>query len=171
MADSAPVTPAQPGPAVVVLPAEIDVANVRQLRQELSSALATGVAVVVADMTATTFCDSMGIRTLFMAHQQARAGSAELRLAIASASVLRVMAVTGADRVLQIYPCLDAALAARPRGNDQEDLGYGLAKPPALPQPSGLSPDPPSGRIGPGLTPGHPSDRRQECTDEDHRQD
>jgi hypothetical protein len=42
------------------------------------------------------------------------AANAELRLAIPSASVLRVMAITGMGRVLRIYPSLDAALAARP---------------------------------------------------------
>jgi anti-sigma B factor antagonist len=114
MADPVPVTPAQAGPAVVVLPVEIDMANAHQVRQELYSALATGVAVVVADMTATTFCDSMGCRTLVMADKQARAGNAELRLAIPSASVLRIMAITGMDRMLRIYPSLDVALAARP---------------------------------------------------------
>jgi anti-sigma B factor antagonist len=114
MADPVRVLPAEAGPVVVVLPAEIDVANASQVRQQLYSALATGVAVVVADMTATTFCDSMGIRTLFMAHRQARAGNAELRLAIRSAGVLRVVGITCLDRVLRIYPSVVAALAARP---------------------------------------------------------
>jgi anti-sigma B factor antagonist len=119
MTDSESVTPAQAGPAVVALPVEIDLANARQVRQQLYSALATGVAVVVADMTATTFCDSMGCRSLVMAHKQARAGNAELRLAIPSASVLRVMAITCVDRVVRIYPSLDAALAGRPMGKDR----------------------------------------------------
>ena len=99
---------------MVALPAEIDIANAHQVRQELYCALATGVAVVVADMTATTFCDSMGFRALVMADKQARAGNAELRLAIPSASMLRVMSITGMDRMLRIYPSLDAAVAARP---------------------------------------------------------
>ena len=86
------------------------------MRQQLYSALASGVAIVVADMTATTFCDSVGCRALVTAHQRARSGHAELPLAIPSASVLRVMAVTCLDRVLRIYPSLDAALAARPTG-------------------------------------------------------
>ncbi len=67
MADPVPVTPAA-GPVVVTLPAEIDMANSGQVRRELYAALATGVAVVVAGMTATTFCDTMGFRALVMAH-------------------------------------------------------------------------------------------------------
>jgi len=90
--------------------------DARQVRQHLYSALATGAAVVVADMTATMFCDSMGCRALVMAHQHARAGHAELRLAIPSVTVLRVMALMRMDSVLRIYPSLNAALAGDPPG-------------------------------------------------------
>ena len=116
MADPISVPPAQASTMVVALPAEIDKDNARQVRQQLYSALATGAAVVVADMTATMFCDSMGCRALVMAHQHARAGHAELRLAIPSVTVLRVMALMRMDSVLRIYPSLNAALAGDPPG-------------------------------------------------------
>jgi anti-sigma B factor antagonist len=116
MAEPIPVPPAEAGPVVVALPAEIDVANARQVRQELNSALDSEAAVVVADMPATTFCDTMGCRALIMAHRRARAGNAELRVAVPSASVLRVMAILGMDKVLRIYPSRAAALAARRTG-------------------------------------------------------
>jgi anti-sigma B factor antagonist len=118
MADPVIVTPDHSQLAVVALPAEIDVANYRQVRRELYSALATGVAVVVADMTATTCCDSMGFRTLVLAHERATAISTELRLVVTSAHVLQVMAILGLDTMLRIYPSPYAALTARPRGND-----------------------------------------------------
>jgi STAS domain len=58
-------------PAVVVaLPAEIDVANAGQLGQQLGSAFAPSVTTVIADMTATTFCDSSGIKMLLQARKQ-----------------------------------------------------------------------------------------------------
>jgi anti-sigma B factor antagonist len=114
MADPVPVPAAEAGPVVITLPAEIDAANGSEVREQLYSALATGVAVVVADMTVTTFCDTLGVRALVMAHQQAKAGNVELRLAIPSASVMSAMTVMGLDGVLGIYPSLDAALAGRP---------------------------------------------------------
>jgi hypothetical protein len=46
-----------------------------------------------------------------LAHQQAAARHAELRLVITSAEVLRVMAITQLDTVLRIYPSLAAAQA------------------------------------------------------------
>jgi anti-sigma B factor antagonist len=111
MADTEPVTPAHPQPVVVALPGEIDVANACRVSQRLCVALAAGAPVVVADMTATRFCDSMGLRALVLAHKQASASSAELRVAVASANVLRVMAITQLDTVLRIFPSAEEALA------------------------------------------------------------
>jgi anti-sigma B factor antagonist len=114
MADIEPVTPAHATPVIITLPAEIDMANARGVSQQLGSALASG-AMVVADMTATRFCDSTGLRALVLAHKQAAAHHTELRLVITSAGVLRVMAITKLDTVLRIYPSLDAAQeTARP---------------------------------------------------------
>ena len=109
MADIEPVTPAHATPVIITLPAEIDMANDRGVSQQLGSALASGAKVVVADMRATTFCGSTGLRALALAHKQAAAHQTELRLVITSANVLHVMAITKLDTVLRIYPSLDAA--------------------------------------------------------------
>jgi anti-anti-sigma regulatory factor len=77
LADSEPVTPAQVTPVIVTLPAEIDMANECGVAAQLGCALASGAPVVVADMTGTRFCDSMG-RALALAHRQAAARHAEL---------------------------------------------------------------------------------------------
>jgi anti-sigma B factor antagonist len=100
-------------PAVVVaLPAEIDMANADQTGQQLRAALAPGVATVIADMTATRFCDSSGISMLVQAHGQAAANGTELRLVVASTAVLHTLTLTGLDQLLPIYPSLSQALAA-----------------------------------------------------------
>ena len=112
MADAKPVIPARP--VVITLPAEIDMGNAGQIGAQLGSALAPGVTTVVADMTATTFCDSSGIRLLVLAHQQATSINAELWVVIPSARVRRALAITNVDTVLRIYPSLAAALAPQP---------------------------------------------------------
>jgi len=99
--------------AVVKLPAEIDMTNADSVVADLEGAFASQVTIVVADMTATTFCDSRGIRALVLAHKHAAAFGAELRLAVPSASVLRVMGLLGADAVLAIYPSLQEALGVQ----------------------------------------------------------
>ena len=95
---------------VVTLPAEIDLDNAGQIGRQLDAALAPGVATVVADMTATRFCDTSGIRMLVLAHKGAAARHAELRVVIPSADILRVLAIVKVDTVLRIYPSLKDAL-------------------------------------------------------------
>jgi anti-sigma B factor antagonist len=111
MADPEPVTPAHPQPVVVTLPGEIDMTNAGQVRRQLCAALGAGAPVVVADMTATRFCGSEGLRALVLAHKRATASSAELRVAVTSARILHVMAITKLDTVLHIYPSAEEALA------------------------------------------------------------
>jgi anti-sigma B factor antagonist len=100
-----------PGALVVVkLPVEIDVTNAEDVGDDLCAAFQRGVRVVVADMTMTKFCDSSGVRNLVMASRHAAAGHDELRIAVPSAAVLRVLTVLGADRVLHLYPTLAEAV-------------------------------------------------------------
>ena len=103
---------AEAKPAVVVLPAEIDVTNSELAFGLLAAALTPGVPLVIADLTATSFCDTSGVRALVQAHQQAGLSGAQLRLAIApGGSVRRVLELTGLGRVLNVYPGLDEAIA------------------------------------------------------------
>jgi anti-anti-sigma factor len=105
--------------AVVRLPAEIDMTNADQVEADLLAAVAPEVTTVVADMTATAFCDVRGVRGLVQAQKRAAASGAELRLAVPSATVSRVMTILGADAVLAIYPGLEQALADGTRSAEQ----------------------------------------------------
>jgi anti-sigma B factor antagonist len=97
-------------PEIVALPEEIDITNAASCGDGLRAAIRPGVAVVIADMTRTAFCDSQGMRQLVLAHDRAMEAGAELRLAIESPAVLRALKITGLDQLLQIYPGMQAAL-------------------------------------------------------------
>jgi anti-anti-sigma factor len=99
--------------AVVTLPAEVDISTADQLRDELLAVIDEGVAVLVVDMSATTFCDSAALSALIIAHKRAAAAAAELRLVAVTAGVLRVMKLTGVDRLISTYATLAAAQAGR----------------------------------------------------------
>ena len=58
------------GPAVVVLPDEIDFLNADSVGERLAAALVPGVAVVIADLTVTVFCDCAGVRSLLLRRPQ-----------------------------------------------------------------------------------------------------
>jgi anti-sigma B factor antagonist len=97
-------------PEIVTLPDEIDVTNAQSIGDELHAAFGPGVAIVIADMTQTAFLDSSGVRYLLLASEHAANANAELRLVTESAAVLRVLQITGVDRLLKTYPTLQAAL-------------------------------------------------------------
>jgi anti-anti-sigma factor len=106
--------PQQLPAAVIALPAEIDMANADRVGQQLGAAFTSGVRTVIADMTATRFCDSSGINMLVRAYQQAAAHGTELRLVVPSTAVLRTLTLLGLDDLLPIYPSLSQGLAAAP---------------------------------------------------------
>ena len=108
-------------PVIVPLPAEIDMANAEDVGEQLCAAFAPGVTVVIADLGSTVFCNTSGARQLVLAHKRAVACNCELRVVISSAGLLRVLAILGLDRVLEIYPDLAAALAT---GSVPDGQGY-----------------------------------------------
>lgn len=101
------------GPVVVVvLPDEIDFVNADSVGERLAAAIVPGVAVVIADLTVTVFCDCAGVRSLLLAGRRASAVNAELRLVVCARAVLRILELLGADQVLPVYPDLGMAQAA-----------------------------------------------------------
>jgi anti-anti-sigma factor len=98
-------------PVVVVLPAEIDVTNSEQVYDQLVAVLAPGVGTVIADMTATAFCDSSGVHAIMHAYETAAAHDVGLRLAVSpNTSVRRVLQLIGVGRLVPVYASLQEAL-------------------------------------------------------------
>jgi hypothetical protein len=50
------------GPVIVTLPTEVDLINQDWAYDQLCAALASGADIVIADFTATTFCDCSSMR-------------------------------------------------------------------------------------------------------------
>ncbi|HEY2489696.1 MAG TPA: STAS domain-containing protein [Streptosporangiaceae bacterium] len=96
---------------VITLPAEIDMTNSPRLREALLAVISRQPAAVVADMTATTFCDSSGMHAIVTAYRQAVAADADLRLVISHPAPRRVFELSGVDTIVSIYPDLPAALS------------------------------------------------------------
>ena len=90
---------------VVPLAGEIDLVNCEQVYGRLDAAFVSGPAVVIADFTATSFCDCASLRRLLTVQQRAAARGAQLRLVIPPGSqVRRVAELLGLDGRLRIYP-------------------------------------------------------------------
>jgi anti-sigma B factor antagonist len=97
--------------AVVRLPAEIDSSNAEHVRERLCAAFRPGVRLVVADLTATTFCDVAGVRALARARKHVTAMNAEVRLAVRDGPVRRVLTMVSPGGQFLIYPSVGAATA------------------------------------------------------------
>jgi anti-anti-sigma factor len=100
--------------AIVAFPAHVDVSNVDQLRDRLRSVIDRGAAVVVADMSGTLSCDHAAADTLARSCQRAAVNGAQLRLVVTAPAIRRVLGIEGLDRLVSIYPSLEAAEAAGP---------------------------------------------------------
>src|ERR1700735_5316487 len=99
-------------PAIVRLPAEIDISNAQHVLALLRAVFAAGATVVVADLTSTVFCDTTGLHALMNVQRQGSAGGAQLRLAVAPGGpVHRVLEIMGLDRLVPVYASPDDAIA------------------------------------------------------------
>ena len=100
--------------AVVALPEHMDASNAGQIREELLSVIDGGATALIADMTATTWCDHAGADAVVRAFRRAVVSGTELRLVVTAGHVSRVLSLSGLDYLVPIYPSLEAATAASP---------------------------------------------------------
>lgn len=98
--------------AVVVLPEHIGQANAGQVSEGLLSVINRGADVLIVDLTGTISCDYTGADALLRARQRALSSGTELRLAVTDRIVRRTLSLSGLDRMISIYPSLEAAIAA-----------------------------------------------------------
>ena len=144
----------------MTLPEDIGVSNAGQIREQLLSVINRGAAVLIADMTTTVSCDYAGGEAVIRAYQRAVISGTDLRLVVTAQIVRRVLSYNGLDRLVSIYPSLEAAQAVRApaevlglvprpasvRAGDQAPLRY------SGPRVSNLSAARPSDRNRPAVT-------------------
>ena len=119
--------------AIVTLPEHVDVSDSAQLRDQLLAVINHGAAVLIVDMTATASCDHATVDALARAFQRAAVSGTQLRLVVTAPVVGRVLSIEGLDRLVPIYPSLDAAMAAGTPGTNGP---VPLARAPAAGRPS-----------------------------------
>ena len=111
---------------IVTLPEHIDVSNADQVREELLTLINRGAVTLIADMTATLSCDRAGADAVARAQRRAVVSGSQLRLAVTAEIVSRVLSIEGLDRLVSIYPSLEAAIArTAPGARVVDDLRCG----------------------------------------------
>jgi anti-sigma B factor antagonist len=91
------------GVPVVAAPGFIDISNAQIFHAAFLRAARWGYATIAADMSATQFCDSSGLHVLVRVHERTLAEGGQLRLAAVTSPVLRLLSVTGLDRLLCVF--------------------------------------------------------------------
>ncbi len=98
--------------AVVTLPEQVTGPDSGRLREQLLELVDQGPDVLIADLTATVSCHRGGAAALRDAYQHASDNGTRLRLAVTAAGVRRALDAAGLDRLVSIYPSVQAAAAA-----------------------------------------------------------
>ncbi|PRY37876.1 STAS domain-containing protein [Umezawaea tangerina] len=101
----------QDGAVVVEAAGDVDMNTAADLEERLATALASDTP-VVADLTGVTFLDSSGLSTLVRCHERGLRAGGSLRLVVATRAVSQPLRLTALDGLLDVYPTLEAALAA-----------------------------------------------------------
>jgi anti-sigma B factor antagonist len=103
---------ARDGTTVVHVGGEIDIYTAPMLREHLDEHISAGRTDLVVDLGGVTFMASTGLGVLVGRLKLVRAANGTLRLACSSDRILSVFSITGLDKVFQIFPSVDEALAA-----------------------------------------------------------
>lgn len=100
------------GPVTVIrLSGDFDLASVPGVRQRLLDLAVDGRVNQVLDLTAVTFMDSAGLGAIVSTRRRLRPLQGTLVLVCTNDTILRLLRLTSMDRVLPVYPTVDAALA------------------------------------------------------------
>ncbi|MGN6678623.1 MAG: STAS domain-containing protein [Streptosporangiaceae bacterium] len=110
------------GVPVLAAPEEIDITNAEALRSALLNAAGNGHGTLVVDMSRTRFCDVSGLRAVLATRRRAEAEGREV-LVIPSTSVVRVLALTGMDRLIPSFTSLADALRHQAGLNGEPECG------------------------------------------------
>lgn len=138
--------------ATVSFPGRIDISNAGQLQDRLQAVISRGAALLVADMSGTASCDHAAVEVVARACQRAAINGTQVRLVVTAPVVRRVLSLEGLDRLVAIYPSIEAATAAgrvpgAPGPGGPQAAGTMAAETPADETPGGDW----SGRISPAI--------------------
>ncbi|TMQ94980.1 STAS domain-containing protein [Actinomadura soli] len=97
--------------AVVVVTGEIDLRTADTLCARLVEARGEGPRRLVVDFSAVAFCDAAGLGALVGAHNRIAVSGGEISLAGVRPAQLRLLRITGLDRLFAVHPDVAAALA------------------------------------------------------------
>ncbi|MDP8959310.1 MAG: STAS domain-containing protein [Actinomycetota bacterium] len=98
--------------SVVEVRGEVDLATAPQLRESVLDLIDDGSHQIVVDLRGVDFMDSSGLGVLMTALKRLREYNGDLALVCREGPVLKVLSITGLDRVFPIYHDVAEATAS-----------------------------------------------------------
>jgi anti-sigma B factor antagonist len=99
------------GVAVIALSGELDLYTCPEFKEELLRLIGEGAALVVVDLTQTTFIDSTALGVLIRGVERLKMNDGRLVVACADPNIVKVFEVTGLNRFFTVVGSRDEALA------------------------------------------------------------
>lgn len=97
---------------VVHVKGEVDIYTSPALRTALSDVTGDGCGTVIVDLAEVPFIDSSGLGVLVGALRRVRESDGDLRVVSGHETVVKILRITGLDRVFALYSTLDEARGA-----------------------------------------------------------
>lgn len=97
--------------SLVRLNGDVDLHTAPEVRQTLNDAIDDGAMLIVVDLSAVTFIDSMTLGVLLGASKRVRPRGGQLRLVVTEPSIRKIFEITLLDKIFQLYDDTDSALS------------------------------------------------------------
>jgi anti-sigma B factor antagonist len=99
------------GLGLVELSGEVDLYTSPRFKDDLVALIDAGVAAIVIDLSLVTFIDSTALGVIIGAVKRLHEHDGRLAIVAASRPVVRILDITGLDRVLTVFDTREAAFA------------------------------------------------------------
>ena len=97
---------------VVELSGEVDLYTAPRFKEDLVGLIERGVEAIVIDLSRVTFIDSTALGVIIGGVKRLRERDGRLMIVAGSRPVVRILDITGLDKVLTVFDTRDEALAA-----------------------------------------------------------
>jgi anti-sigma B factor antagonist len=105
---------AGPGIAVVARTGGVALYTSPEFKQELLRVIADGASLVVVDLTGTTFIDSTALGVIIRGVERLKQQDGRLVVVCADPNIVKIIEVTGLNRIFSVYGSRDEALLQTP---------------------------------------------------------
>ncbi len=100
------------GLGLVEVSGEVDLYTAPRFKEDLVALIETGVEHVIVDLSRVTFIDSTALGVIISGVKRLAEREGRLAIVAGSRPVVRILAVTGLDKILTVFDTRAAALAA-----------------------------------------------------------